>query len=80
MAAFNPQFKINQMAKDMGLKSKELTDLLAGKGVEDAKAQKTLTEREFNLLMQSLTEANQIDDIFDYMDGKTYIPSKVAEE
>ena len=55
MAAFNPQFKINQMAKDMGLKSKELTDLLAGKGVEDAKAQKTLTEREFNLLMQSLT-------------------------
>ena len=29
--AFNPQFKINQMAKDMGLKSKELTDLLASK-------------------------------------------------
>ena len=27
--AFNPQFKINQIAKDMGLKSKELTDLLA---------------------------------------------------
>ena len=31
--AFNPQFKINQMARDMGLKSKELTDLLAEKGI-----------------------------------------------
>ena len=43
--AFNPQFKINQMAKDMGLKSKELTDLLADKGVADVKSQKTLTEQ-----------------------------------
>ena len=47
--AFNPQFKINQMAKDMGLKSKELTDLLADKGVGEVKSQKTLTEQEFNV-------------------------------
>ncbi len=77
--AFNPQFKINQMAKDMGLKSKELTDLLAEKGVADVKSQKTLSEQEFNLLFQSLTEANQVDNIYDYMDGKTRIPSKIAE-
>ncbi len=80
MAVFNPQFKINQMAKDMGLKSKELTDLLSAKGVSDVKTQKTLTEREFSLLMQSLTEANQVDNIFDYMDGITCIPSKKAAE
>ena len=76
--AFNPQFKINQMAKDMGLKSKELTDLLADKGIGDVKSQKTLTEQEFNVLFQSLTEANQVDNIYDYMDGKTCIPSKIA--
>ena len=76
--AFNPQFKINQMAKDMGLKSKELTDLLADKGVGEVKSQKTLTEQEFNILFQSLTEANQVDNINDYMDGKTCIPSKIA--
>ena len=76
--AFNPQFKINQMAKDMGLKSKELTDLLADKGIGDVKSQKTLTEQEFNILFQSLTEANQVDNIYDYMDGKTCIPSKIA--
>ncbi len=77
--AFNPQFKINQMAKDMGLKSKELTELLAAKGVADVKSQKTLSEHEFNLLFQSLTEANQVDNIYDYMDGNTRIPSKIAE-
>ena len=76
--AFNPQFKINQMAKDMGLKSKELTDLLAGKGIGDVKSQKTLTEQEFNILFQTMTEANQVDNIYDYMDGKTCIPSKIA--
>ena len=78
--AFNPQFKINQMAKDMGLKSKELTDLLADKGIGDVKSQKTLSEQEFNVLFQTLTAANQVDNIYDYMDGKTRIPSKIAAE
>ena len=78
--AFNPQFKVNQMAKDMGLKSKELTDLLASKGMGDVKSQKTLTEQEFNVLLQTLTKANQVENIYDYMDGKTAIPSKLSEK
>ena len=77
--AFNPQFKINQMAKDMGLKGKDLTDLLAGKGM-DVKAQKTLSETEFDVLMENLTTAHQVDNILDYMDGITYIPSQIAAE
>ena len=68
------------MAKDMGLKSKELTDLLANKGIGDVKSQKTLSEQEFNILFQALTEANQVENIYDYMDGKTCIPSKIAAE
>ncbi len=78
--AFNPQFKINQLAKDMGLKSKDLTEVLTDKGVSDVKSQKALTEQEFNLLFQSLTVSNQVDNIYDYMDGKTRIPSKIAEQ
>ena len=77
--AFNPQFKINQMAKDMGLKGKDLTDALAEKGM-DVKTQRALTEAEFDVLMEKLTAANQVDNILDYMDGKTYIPSKIAAE
>ena len=78
--AFNPQFKINQMAKDMGLKSKDLTDALAGAGMGDVKTQKVLSAEEFDILMQTLTEANQVDDIYQYMDGKTCIPSVKAAE
>ena len=80
MAALNPQFKINQIAKDMGLKSKDLTDVLSAKGISDVKTQKTLNEREFSILLQALTEANQVEDIFGYMDGHTHIPSKKAAE
>jgi translation initiation factor IF-2 len=78
MAVFNPQFKINQMAKDMGLKSKEMTDILTEKGQDDVKTQRALTEQEFNILMQTLTEKHQVDDIVGYMDGKTCIPSVKA--
>ena len=78
MAGNNPQFKINQIAKDMGLKSRDLTDLLTAKGVTDVKTQRALSEREFNLLLQALTEANQVVNIADYMDGITCIPSKKA--
>ena len=78
MAGNTPQFKINQLAKDMGIKSKELTDLLATKGMEEVKSQRSLSEREFNLLLHTLTEANQITNIGDYMEGATHIPSKKA--
>ena len=31
--AANPQFKVNQLAKDLGIKSKDIVDILAEKGV-----------------------------------------------
>ncbi len=80
MAVFNPQFKINQMAKDMGLKSKEMTDILTDKGQDNVRTQRALTEQEFNILMQTLTEKHQVDDIAGYMDGQTCIPSVKAAE
>ena len=35
------QYKINQLAKDLGIKTKEITDILKEKGIE-ARAQKVL--------------------------------------
>ena len=68
--ASNSQFKVNQIAQDLGMKSKAVVDLLAGKGVE-VKTQKTLDQREFDLLMDNLTKENQIKDIDAYMSGET---------
>ncbi len=75
MADIKTQFKINKLAKDMGLKSKDLTDLLAKHGKE-VTSQKALEPVEFDILMDTLTRENQIDDIGKYLDGVTHIPVK----
>ncbi len=73
------QFKVNQLAKDLGIKGKDITDLLGEKGFE-VKSQTTLEAVEFGLFLDTLTKANQIDNIDDYIDGVTYIPSKKKAE
>ena len=73
-----PQFKVNQLAKDLGLKTKDVTDVLKEKGVE-AKSQQTLSPAEFDLVFDRLTKSNQITNIEDYLDGITYIPSAKKE-
>ena len=75
MADMKTQFKINKLAKDLGLKGKDLVDLLAKHGKE-VTAQKALEVAEFDILFDSLTKENQIDNIGAYLDGETYIPSK----
>ncbi len=72
--AITPQFKVNQLAKDLGMKGKDLNDFLAEKGVE-IKTQRNLEAEEFNYIFNELTKANQITNIEDYIDGITYIPS-----
>ena len=79
MAAANPQFKVNQIAKDLGIKSKDIVDLLGGKGIT-VKTQASLEPKEFDLLFETLTKQNQIKDIDAYIDGDTYIPSKLVKE
>ncbi len=79
MASNQNQFKVNQLAKDLGIKGKEITDLLGAKGFE-VKSQSALEAVEFGVLMDSLTKANQIDNIDDYIDGVTFIPGKAKAE
>ena len=75
--AANPQFKVNQLAKDLGIKSKDIIDTLADKGVTAKTTQASLEGREFDILMETLTKKNQIKDIDSYIFGDTYIPSKL---
>ena len=73
--ALTQNFKVNQLSKDLGIKSKELMELLAAHGVQ-AKTQSALEPDEFGLLLNTLTKENQISGIEDYIDGITYIPVK----
>ena len=71
--------KVNQISKDLNIKSKDLADIFAKEGIE-YKAQKSLEPREFDILFDKLTRENQINGIEDYLDGITYIPSKSKTE
>ena len=76
--AVKPQYKANQLAKDLGIKSKEIVDVMAKKGI-DLKAQKALEPHEFNVLFDAITAEYQVEEIYDYIDGITYIPSKLEK-
>ncbi|MBR5119995.1 MAG: translation initiation factor IF-2 [Clostridia bacterium] len=78
-STINQQFKITKFAKDLGMKSKDLVELLAQNGIEAKTTQKSLEPLEFDILFESLTQANQITDIGSYLDGVTYIPSKAKK-
>ncbi len=73
-------FKITTLAKDLGIKSKEITELLAAHNVECKTTQKTLTAQEFDLVFETLTRASQISGIDDYLFGDTYIPTTAEKK
>lgn len=73
-------FKITQLAKDLGIKSKEITELMTARGMECKTTQKTLTAGEFDIVFEALTRAAQIKGIDDYLFGDTYIPTKAPEK
>ena len=77
--AVKPQIKANQFAKDLNLKSKDIVDIMAGKGIE-LKTQKSLEPHEFDVLFDAITSAHQIEGIDDYIDGVTFIPSKLEKK
>ena len=73
-------FKITQLAKDLGIKSKEITELMTARGMECKTTQKTLTVAEFDVVFEALTRAAQVKGIDDYLFGDTYIPTKAPEK
>ena len=73
------QYKVNQLAKDLNIKTKDIVDMMSDAGIE-VKTQKNLEPDEFGVFFNLITQANQINDIDRYLDGETYIPSKSKAE
>ncbi len=69
----NSMFKVNQIAKDLGVKTKELQGTLEGLGIQVKSTSASLEADELNLLLEHMTEGAQIKDIDGYMNGKTRI-------
>ena len=73
------QYKVNQLAKDLNIKTKDIVDMMSDAGIE-VKTQKSLEPDEFGVFFNLITQANQINDIDRYLDGETYIPTKAKAE
>ena len=79
MAKTAPMFKINQMAKDFGIKTKELCAIAAEAGVEGKTTSASLEPEEFNKFFELITSNNQIKDMDGYLKGKTVIKTPEAQ-
>ena len=75
-----PGRKVNQLAKDLDVKTKDLLSTLDEVGISGKNTSAALEGEEFNLLFEHLTKNNQIRDIDGYMNGKTSITLPESEE
>ena len=70
------QTRVSELAKDLGIKNKELLDVLGENGITGKSASGTIDPDEFNIVMNDLTSRNQISGIGDYIDGKVKLEPK----
>lgn len=67
------KLRINLIAKDFDIKSKELTEILAANGIKNKGTSALLTEEEYSVLIDKLTLSHQIKNMGDYLSGKADI-------
>ena len=77
-------FKISQIAKDLGLKAKDVTTRLDSVGIPGKGSSGTLENEEFSLFFTDLLGSAIIKDINGYINGTTKIimpdtPAQAAE-
>jgi len=78
--ATNPkQIKINILAKDFNMKTKEVVDILAAAGI-DKKTSGTIDTDEFSVFLSHVTTNNQITNMTDYLAGKAEIPKEAVKK
>ncbi len=72
--------KISVLAKDLGLKNKELLEMLAANGFAGKSHSSPLSEEEFAFVIEYYTQNNQITNINDYLNGVTKIEIERPED
>ena len=62
-------FKVNQLAKDLGMKNKEILAKIENSGINVKSYMATLEPDDFNVFFDELTRENQIKDLDGYLNG-----------
>ncbi len=64
------QTRVSNIAKDFGMKNKDILDLLTAAGMEGKSHSTVLSADEFGLVMNEISQRSLVDNLDDYMDGK----------
>ena len=80
MAQQATTYRINRLAKDFNIKSKDILDILARVGLDGKTHMAILEPAEFNLFLETVTSENQISNIDDYVRGDAVIPRKTPKK
>ena len=75
----NKKYRVNLLAKDFNMKTKDLVDFLAKCGMEGKTSTAVITTEEFSILLDKLTLENQTSQMAAYVAGNAYIPKKVEK-
>ena len=77
----NQKYKINTMAKDLNMKSKDLLDIFAKLGMTDRKHSSAVENEEFNIVIEAISLEKQVKNFDEYMGGVVTIKrNKTAED
>ena len=74
--ALNTKLKLSNFAKDMGLKSKEIVEILKEKGFDGKSASSSLEHEEVSVILQHYTLSSTVEDIGAYLSTQKQEPKK----
>ncbi len=66
----NQKYRINALAKDFGMKSADIVNLLKEKGIDEKTYMSVLEPSEFEIIFEVLTTQNQVTNMNDYLAAK----------
>lgn len=77
---FTPNTRISAMAKDFGVKSKVITDILLKNGIQGKTHSSVLEPDEFSLVFEALTRDHQVTNLTQYLAGEADIEREEQAE
>ncbi|MBQ8576794.1 MAG: translation initiation factor IF-2 [Clostridia bacterium] len=75
-----PNSRITNMAKDFGVRSKTILDILESNGIAGYKNNAVLSPDEYGLVLEALTRESQITNMTQYLAGEVDIPRTEAKK
>ena len=75
----NTKYRVNTLAKDLGMRTKDLLDFTEKCGMQGKTSSAIITPEELAIILDRLTTENQTKNMAAYVAGKTVMPPKAPK-